>query len=150
MNNTSPFRALFNVYEGFERLLNHLQPVALAGTRAYIAWVFFSAGLLKINDWETTLFLFELEYAVPFLSPVTAAYLGTFGELFFPALLFFGLFGRIGAIGLSFVNVVAVVSLEEIAPAALTLHILWGALLAAVVLWGSGKLSIDNLLKSSD
>ena len=137
-----------SVNQTLASILNYLQPVVLLTARLYVAQVFFSAGLTKINDWETTLFLFELEYAVPFLSPAAAAFLGTFGELLFPVLLAFGLFGRLGALGLSVVNAVAVISLAEIAPAAFTLHVLWGVLLAGVVAFGSGKLSIDSVLGS--
>ncbi len=137
---------LFRLDHGLGQLLNYLQPFVLLLARLYVAWVFFAAGLTKINDWETTLFLFELEYAVPFLPPVVAAYLGTFGELFFPVLLALGLFSRTGAIGLSAVNIVAVLSLEQIAPAAYMLHLLWGTMLLGVVFWGAGKLSIDNLV----
>ena len=54
--------------------------------------------------------------------------------------------GRLGALGLSIVNVVAVISLGEIAPAALQLHILWGALLAGVVVYGPGRWSVDHAL----
>jgi len=46
------------------------------------------------------------------------------------------------------VNVVAVLSLEAIAPAAFTLHIVWGLLLAQVVLWGAGGLSLDRWLQT--
>ena len=147
-SSTSLVGNLANAYSQFELILNKLQPVALLAARLYIAWVFFAAGLTKINDWETTLLLFELEYTVPLLSPVAAAYLGTLGELLLPVLLTLGLFGRVGALGLSVVNIVAVMSLQEIAPAAFTLHLLWGALLATIVLWGSGKVSIDHLILS--
>ncbi|PVZ72382.1 DoxX family protein [Pelagibaculum spongiae] len=139
---------LVNLNATFSRLLDLFQPVALLAARFYVGWAFFASGLTKLKDWETTLFLFELEYAVPLLSPAAAAYLGTAGELLFPVLLAIGLFGRLGALGLSAVNVVAVVSLEEIAPAAFNLHVIWGLLLALVVLWGPGKASIDQLIAS--
>ena len=138
--------AVFRANQGVSELLNLLQPLLLLAARVYVAWVFFASGLTKIEDWETTLFLFELEYAVPFLSPAVAAWLGTAGELILPVLLAFGLFGRLGALGLSAVNIVAVISLADIAPAALTLHYLWGVLLLGIVAFGSGKLSVDNYL----
>jgi putative oxidoreductase len=46
-------------------------------------------------------------------------------------------------LSLSVVNIVAVLSLSEIAPAALQQHQFWGTLLAAIVLWGPGKWAID-------
>jgi putative oxidoreductase len=41
--------------------------------------------------------------------------------------------------------VVAVLSLSEIAPAALQQHITWGVLLAALVVYGVGRWSVDCL-----
>ncbi len=41
------------------------------------------------------------------------------------------------------VNVVAVLSLSEIAPAAFQQHLTWGALLAALALFGPGRWSLD-------
>lgn len=133
-------------YASITKYLNLLQPFASLGARAYIAWVFFAAGLTKIRDWDTTLWLFEEEYSVPFLSFELAAYLGTTGELILPILLLLGLATRFSALGLTIVNIVAVISLEDIAPAAYTLHVLWGVLLAHTVLFGGGSLSLDKLI----
>jgi len=126
--------------------LHVLQPLAALLARLYVAQVFFLAGLTKLRDWETTLFLFTDEYKVPLLPPAVAAVLGTGGELVLPVLLALGLCGRLGALGLSVVNLVAVVSLSEIAPAALQQHILWGALLAGVAIYGPGPWSLDRFL----
>lgn len=57
-----------------------------------------------------------------------------------------GLGGRFAALGLSVVNAVAVISLAEIAPAALQQHILWGCLLIGVLLWGPGRWSVDRFV----
>jgi len=135
-------------YAQVSQLLNYLQPLALLGARLYVAWVFFASGLTKLRDWDSTLFLFEEEYSVPFIPFELAAYLGTAGELILPVLLVLGLASRFGALGLTVVNIVAVVSLTEIAPAALYSHVIWGLLLLQVVLFGAGKLSLDNLLKT--
>jgi putative oxidoreductase len=126
--------------------LESLQPLALLLARLYVAQVFFASGLTKLRDWETTLALFENEYAVPLLSPEAAAMLGTGGELVLPVLLALGLGGRFAAAGLSVVNVVAVLSLTDIPPAALQQHQFWGSLLIGVLLWGAGRWSIDAWL----
>ncbi len=126
--------------------LETLQPLALLAARLVVAQAFFLSGLTKIRDGETTLLLFENEYAVPLLSPPVAAVAGTAGELVLPVLLALGLAGRFAAAGLSVVNVVAVLSLAEIAPAALQQHQFWGSLLVAVLLWGPGRWSADALL----
>jgi len=126
--------------------LESLQPLALLAARLYIAHVFFLSGLTKIRDWDITLALFTDEYQVPLLPPGVAAALGTGGELVLPVLLALGLAGRFAAAGLFVVNAVAVISLREIAAAALQQHVLWGSLLVALVLWGSGRWSIDRLV----
>ena len=95
--------------------LDALQPLAALAARLYIAQVFFLSGLTKIRDWESTLFLFHEEYKVPLLSPALAAVMGTTGELALPALLVLGLGGRFAALGLSVVNVMAALSLPDIA-----------------------------------
>jgi putative oxidoreductase len=126
--------------------LESLQPLALLAARLYLAQVFFLAGLTKIRDWETTILLFENEYAVPLLSPTLAALLGTAGELVLPVLLVLGLAGRVAALGLFVVNAVAVVSLAEITEAALQQHQFWGSLLLGLVLWGPGRWAVDAWL----
>ncbi len=119
------------------------QSAALLALRWHVAAVFFRSGLTKLQDWETTLLLFENEYLVPVLSPTLAAWMGTAGELLLPVLLVLGLGTRVAALGLSVVNVVAVLSLAEIAPLALADHYLWGALLLVPLLWGAGLFSLD-------
>ena len=126
--------------------LTHLQPLAALLARAYVAQVFFLSGLTKLRDWSVTLFLFQEEYHVPLLPPELAAVMGTAGELVLPLLLVLGLGGRFAALGLSVVNVVAVLSLAEIAPAALQQHITWGVLLATLVLYGSGSWTLERWL----
>ncbi len=133
-------------YQHLSHALSKLHSAAALAIRIYIAKVFFYAGLTKLQDWDTTLFLFEEEYQVPLINFEVAAYLATFGELFFPLLLIFGLFSRISALALSVVNVVAVISLVDIAPAALYLHMLWGVLLAQVAIYGGGSLSLGHLV----
>ena len=129
------------VLGGMSGAFNTVQPLLTLAGRIYVSWVFFASGLTKIADWETTLFLFEYEYHVPFLPVATLA------ELIVPVLLTSGLASRLSAIVLSIVNVVAVISLEEIAPAALYGHVIWGLILAHVVFWGAGQLSADHVIK---
>ena len=126
--------------------LDALQPLALLAARLYVAQVFFASGLTKLRDWDTTLALFADEYQVPLFSPGVAALMGTAGELVLPLLLALGLAGRFAALGLFVVNAVAVVSLAEIAPAALQQHLLWGSLLVGLLLWGPGRWSLDRFV----
>jgi putative oxidoreductase len=117
--------------------------------RLYVAKVFFWSGFLKLQDWGTTLALFQDEYSVPLLPPDIAAYVGTFGELFFPVLLVLGLATPLGALGMSAVNIMAVVSywsfLKDAEPA-LAQHFLWGTMCLMILLHGPGRLSLDALI----
>lgn len=115
--------------------------------RLYVAQVFFRSGLLKIGNWDGTLYLFRNEYRVPLLPPEIAAWLGTFAELFFPVFLAIGLATRFAAAALFVFNIVAVVSFWHVLgenQAALNSHWYWGALLAVTLLHGPGKLSLDH------
>ncbi len=143
---SSPLDRLLSLWSRFATALDALQPAAALAARIYVGQVFFLSGLTKIRDWETTVALFTDEYKVPLLPPALAALLGTGGELVLPVLLVLGLGGRFAALGLSVVNAVAVVSLQEIAPAAMQQHVFWGALLAAVALYGPGRWSVERLV----
>ena len=143
---TSMLAKGLNLWTLLSSALEKLQPLAQLAARLYVAKVFFMAGLTKLRDWETTLFLFTEEYHVPLLPPEVAAVAGTAGEIVLPVLLVLGLGGRFAALGLSVVNVMALISLADIPEAAMTQHLFWGSLLAALVLWGPGKLALDNWL----
>ena len=142
-HSSSPIDKVLPVLTALQNLLTHLQAPANLAARIFVGMAFFRSGLTKIADWETTLALFADEYHVPFLPTEVAAVAGTFGELFFPVLLIMGLFGRFSALSLFVINIVAVISLTDIAPAALQQHQFWGTLLAGIVLWGPGKWSVD-------
>lgn len=128
------------------RGLDHLAPVADLAVRLWVAPVFFKAGLVKIQSWETTLLLFENEYQVPLLSPEAAAWLGTGAELVLPGLLALGLAGRFAAVALFLFNVVAVISYPALQGAGLDQHYVWGILLLVTAARGPGALSLDRLL----
>ncbi len=131
--------------------LSPLQPLFLLLTRCYVSWQFLKSGWLKVTSWDSTLELFKTEYHVPLLPPYAAAVSGAFGELFFSALIVLGLGGRIGPLGLFFVNVMAVVSYQQVLlaegfEAALAQHVLWGFMLALLVIVGNGTWTLDRLL----
>jgi len=127
--------------------LNRLQPMLALAARLFVGQVFFLAGLTKLRDWSSTLDLFAYEYQVPLLPPPVAAVLGTGAELVLPVLLVLGLGGRLAALGLFAVNVVAVLSLPDMPEAAFQLHVFWGSLLAGLVAWGPGCWSVDGWLE---
>jgi putative oxidoreductase len=128
------------------RGLDWLAPLGDLLLRLYVANVFWKAGLVKIQSWSSTMYMFTEEYKVPLLPPEIAAYLGTGVELFFPVLLAFGLAGRFAAFVLFVFNIIAVISYPTLNAAGIADHQLWGLLLALLVLRGPGKLSLDHLL----
>jgi putative oxidoreductase len=144
---TTLLTSIGDLYSSIAEKVNLLQPLALLAARLYVGWAFFASGLTKLNDWDSTLFLFEEEYNVPILPFELAAYLGTAGELILPILLVLGLMTRFAAVGLFFVNIVAVISLADIPPLAYAEHILWGVLLAQIVIFSGGFLTVDRFIK---
>jgi putative oxidoreductase len=136
-------------HAAFARVLDRTRPWLLLATRLWVSWQFLKSGWLKITDWNTTLLLFREEYHVPVLPPTLAAVCGTFGELFFPLLLVLGFFTRFAALGLLAVNAMAVISYWHVIggegfEAALAQHVLWGYMLAVILLCGAGALSLDE------
>jgi len=142
----TPLQRVRALAKSFIQALEALQPGAQLVARLFVAQAFFASGLTKLRDWDITLALFADEYQVPLLSPDAAAFMGTAGELVLPVLLALGLGGRFAALGLTVVNAVAVISLSEIAPAAMQQHQFWGSLLLALLLWGPGRWSLDAWL----
>ena len=130
--------------------LEYLRPVADLIARLYIARVFFLSGLSKIQDWETTLYLFSEEYHVPLLSPKLAAIGGTAGELTFSVLLALGVFTPLSAFALFVLNIVAFASYYHAlieSPAAWHDHLEWGIILALLMTTKSGWISLDTLFR---
>ncbi len=138
--------AFFALYARLEKLLQALSPAVDLAIRLYIAWVFFKSGLLKIQSWESTLALFEYEFAVPLLSTEVAAWLGTAAELGLPVLLALGLAGRFAALALFAFNIIAVISYPDLSDVGRQHHLYWGMLLAMLAVHGPGLLSVDGWL----
>lgn len=135
-------------YYAASRLPEHLAPVLDLGMRLLLANVFFKSGLTKIQNWDSTLYLFNDVYQVPLLAPEFAAYLATGAELGLPVLLVLGLFGRFAAAGLFILNIVAVVSYySELSEAGIGQHMYWGILLGVLLMISRSKWAIDTLLE---
>jgi putative oxidoreductase len=135
-----------HLYAGFAALVDRLQPLFALAVRLYVARVFVTSGLIKLQSWNSTLGLFENEFHVPVLSPQTAAVLGTGAEIVLPVLLALGIGTRFSAIALFVFNIVAVISYPDLSDAGLKDHILWGALLLVTLVYGPGRLAVDSLL----
>jgi putative oxidoreductase len=116
--------------------------------RLGIAAIFFLSGrtkvdgLLTVND--TAFELFRSDYALPFVKPEVAAYAATYSEHLFPILLVLGLFTRISACALLAMTFVIEIFVY---PEAWPTHLSWAGLLLPLIALGSGKLSLDHLLR---
>jgi putative oxidoreductase len=135
------------------RALDLLRSPVLFVLRGYVSWQFLHSGWLKLTTWDSTLYLFQEEYHVPLLSPQVAAVVGTFSELFWPALLLIGLWSRVSALGVFAVNAMAVLAYQQVllAPgyeAAFAQHVLWGVISFVLLVFGPGSWTIDRLLTS--
>jgi putative oxidoreductase len=133
------------------RWIDYSQPFLALAIRLWIGLQFFKSGLTKISNWDATLYLFREEYSVPLLPPDLAAFTGTVGELALPLFLWCGLFGRLSALGLFGLNIMAVVSYAHVLyspgfEAAIAQQYLWGFMLLILVVYGPGTFSLDRLL----
>lgn len=133
------------------KAMEFLTPFGDLLVRVWIASIFFKAGLNKIQAWDTTITLFTYEYHVPFLSPWAAAMLGTVAELVLPVLLVLGLGGRFCILLFFIYNTVAAISYPFLwtpeGQVGLEQHINWGLLIMMLMFHGSGKLSLDYLIR---
>ncbi len=123
-------------------------PLADLAIRAALFRVFFYAGLIKVSDWNGTLQLFQVEYAVPLLPYAAAAVMATTDELICSALVLAGCGARLAALPLLVQAMVIQFSLGAINTNYDSLeHFLWMAMLLVVIARGPGRLSIDHLVR---
>ncbi|OOE43895.1 hypothetical protein BZG06_10280 [Salinivibrio kushneri] len=137
---------LTTINHTFTRVLTPLQPLLLLVGRVYVAWIFFQSGLIKYQNWDSTLYLFEFEYQVPLLPWQLAAYLGTAAELILPVFVALGLLARPMTLALFVFNIVAVASYPLLWERGYDDHIMWGVILLVVSVWGPGWFNLDNWL----
>lgn len=144
-------RLIAIILKPFLKLLDFLTPLADLLARLWVSWMFFKAGLVKIQAWESTVNLFTYQYSVPILPPTAAAVIGTILELILPILLVMGLGGRITILIFFLYNIVAAASYHFLwTPEGwngLAQHINWGLLLALLMTHGPGKLSLDYWIR---
>lgn len=152
----------------FKRLIGHyavcdrtlaiwLGPLVLLLMRLWVAIAFWHAGVTKIEDPQSTLFLFQSVYHVPLLSAGIAATLGTWIELVTPWFVGFGVLGRPIALFLFGYNFICVISYPALWPhgfwnglfntSAFADHKVWGLMLLTVIAFGPGRFSVDALIK---
>lgn len=130
------------VFGFFIEMLEGFQPYLILMLRLYLSFIFWGSGLLKISNWQGTIYLFQHEYKTPFLSPHLAAITGTGIELICPILLVLGLAGRFAAIG-----IFATTLLIELTYQHSDTHILWMMIAAVLICFGMGRFSYDYYIK---
>jgi putative oxidoreductase len=142
--------ARLSPYERLTDLARRLLPMSalLLVQRLGIAAVFFQSGRTKVEGIftipQTTIDLFQQEYALPLLSPQLAAYLAAGAEHLFPVLLVLGLFTRLSAAALLGMTLVIQIFVY---PDAWPTHLSWAGLMLPVIALGGGRASLDRLLK---
>jgi putative oxidoreductase len=112
--------------------------------RLAVATVFWDSAMTHLANWQTTLELFETEYALPFLPPSPAAYMAVAIELITPTLLVLGLLTRPAAVVL--LGMTSVIEVF-VYPLAWPTHIQWAAMLLVLLCRGPGQLSVDWLIR---
>jgi len=143
----SAFHAPFNRFAGLaEKIVpDWLIPLLL---RFAIAPVFWLSGRTKVDGLftlkDSTLFLFENEYALPLIPSNIAAYMAATAEHVFPILLVLGLFTRLSALAL-FIMTLTIQFF--VYPDAWAIHLTWIAILLPLIARGGGALSLDGVLK---
>jgi uncharacterized membrane protein YphA (DoxX/SURF4 family) len=109
--------------------------------RLWLAEIFWTSGLVKLQNWTIALYLSAHDYPVSWLDPVTAAWLGETIELVCPPLLVFGLATRFAALPMLFLSLVIQFSFQ-----ALDQHLFWAVLFTWFVVKGAGSISLDALI----
>jgi len=113
-----------------------------------IAAIFFLSGRTKVEGIftmaESTFFLFQTEYALPFIPPVPAAYMAATAEHIFPILIVLGLFTRGAAFALLGMTLVIEVFVY---PDAWATHLSWAGLLLPLIALGGGRFSLDHIFR---
>lgn len=113
-----------------------------------IAAVFFQSGRTKVEGLftltDSTFYLFQTDYRLPFIAPVPAAYAAAASEHIFPILLVFGLFTRVSALALFLMTLTIEIFVY---PDAWPTHLSWAAILIPLIARGGGRFSLDRLFK---
>jgi putative oxidoreductase len=120
----------------------YIAPILLLTLRIMIASVFLKSGLTKFSNFDSAIFLFENEYNVPLLSPYVAACLALCFELGCSVLLIVGLATRLATLPLIGITLVIQFTVLEN-----PMHFYWLAILATILTFGPGCLSLDKLVK---
>lgn len=105
-------------------------------------------GFLQLNDVAILLFSSEFQLHLPggpyaYPAPAVMAFAAGSAEILLPILLVLGLATRFAALGLLLMTLVVQLTV----PGGWPLHVTWAAMALAIMAWGAGRISLDNLIK---
>jgi len=105
-------------------------------------------GFLQLNDVAILLFSSEFQLHLPggpypFPAPAVVAFAAGSAEILLPIFLVLGLATRFSALGLLLMTLVVQLTV----PGGWPLHVTWAAMALAIMAWGPGRISLDNLIK---
>lgn len=105
-------------------------------------------GFLQLNDVAILLFSSEFQLHLPggpypFPAPALMAFAAGSVEILLPILLVLGLATRFAATGLLLMTLVVQLTIPDGWP----LHVTWAAMALGIMAWGSGRASLDHLIK---
>lgn len=109
--------------------------------RLWLGQTFLIAGLLKVANWESALFLATFEYPVSWMSPLAAAIVGAGIQVIGGLLIMLGLGTRVAAIPLLILSLVIQTAYLQI-----NTHLFWAILFGWYAVAGAGWFSLDRLL----
>jgi len=141
----TPFSSPVDLTRAALRWLEGIPHTVLAiPLRLAVATVFWNSAMAHLANWQTTIYLFENDYALPFLPAHPAAYIAVSIEVVTPILLILGLLTRPAALVL--LGMTSVIEIF-VYPQAWPTHIQWAAMLLVLLARGPGKLSLDWVVR---
>jgi putative oxidoreductase len=151
----TPLTAVTRLVEGATNIVKTIAQPSLVQLvlRVALAVPFWKSGILKwdgflqINDTAVSLFTDEFMLHLPggpypYPAPAVMAFLSGCGEITFPILLVLGLGTRFAATGLLVMTAIV----ELTVPDGWPIHITWAAMELAIMAWGAGRISLDNII----
>ncbi|MGE3739737.1 MAG: DoxX family protein [Geminicoccaceae bacterium] len=147
--------AIGSLYRRLDQLVASIpHSIGLLALRVSIAIPFWRSGLTKwdgfLNLSSGARYLFEQEFklhilgqAISYPFPLTAAFLAGIGEIALPILLVLGLGTRFAALGILVMTLVIQLTIPD---GLINFHLPWAAMALALMAFGGGRLSLDNIV----
>lgn len=109
--------------------------------RVWLGQTFMVAGLVKVANWESAIFLATFEYPVSWMDPVLAAWLGAAIQVIGGLMITLGLGTRFAAIPMLILSLVIQYAYLQI-----NTHLFWALLFGWYAVAGAGPFSLDRVL----